>query len=106
RWGIRSLERAIEQRLRLDDIVDPTTADCFDGGIGHATKDRLGKKLRRGSTAHDLHGSWRKRNSDEKLGYADAATIAGHQPPVSRAREHASARNSVTVDGGNDRRWM
>src|SRR5260370_953238 len=92
--------------IGLEAIVNPTAADWVDGRIGRATKERLGKKLRRGGATHDLHGSGRERNSDEEFRHPDAAAIAGHQPPVGGAREHTPARNSVTVDGGNDWRRM
>src|SRR5438270_844027 len=82
---------------RLDNLMHPAARERLDRRKGRAAQDRLGEVLWRGGVTHDLYGDRRERNPDEKLGHADTAAVARHQPPVGGAGEHATAGNGVPI---------
>src|SRR5262249_2486068 len=93
----RRRDRAFEQRLRLDDVMDEAACNGLERRISRAAEDRVHEKLRRDRAAHDLHGHRREWNTDEELGHADAAAIARHQPLIRGARKHAAAGDGVPL---------
>ncbi len=100
---LRGGDRAVEEQIRLDHLVDQSARSALLRRIGRAAEQHLLEVLRRRRKAHDLEGDGRERHADQQLGDADAADVACHQPLVAGAGEHAAAGDGMAVDRGDDR---